>query len=213
MSRTGRYEMLLTSHHKCFFFHPYFFAVILATSAVISLVENSVFDYDNITYEIWKAHMVSCIYFAVYWFKAKSEYKFTSHEVFTDRSQQEPLFVAVALAFLSLATTATAPYTSVAYLNFLLWIPIALAAGAFLDVLWIGQEEQIETDGKRDKQENSWNVSYTAYWVSSLFIIIKALVVIYYWRDYSTVWHAVKENIQTRSVQYNVSYAWLSPTY
>jgi hypothetical protein len=67
------YEWVVMSSHKTQFMHPYFFAVIIATLSVISLVENSVFDYDNIVFEIWKSHMVSCLYFGVLWFSSKAQ--------------------------------------------------------------------------------------------------------------------------------------------
>ena len=67
------YEWVVLSPHKTQFMHPYFFAVIMATLSVISLVENSVFDYDNIVFEIWKSHMVSCLYFGVLWFSSKAQ--------------------------------------------------------------------------------------------------------------------------------------------
>ena len=209
-----RYEFLLTSHHKPFFFHPYFFAVILATSSVISLIENSVFDYDNITYEIWKSHMVSSIYFAVYWFTAKAEYMHAMQRDFVNRDQQEAVMVAVGLAFLSLVTSAVAPYTSVAYTNYLMWLPVALATGAFLDVLWVSQQERKAAESqKTDEKDQRWNFRFNVYYVSTFFIILKAAVVIYYWRDYSTVYIAMNQRTPTRSIQYNQSNAWLSPTY
>jgi hypothetical protein len=185
--------------------------VILATSVVIALIENSVFDYDNIAFEIFKAHMVSFLYFAVYWFTSKAEFKTNAYEVFMHRSQQEPLLLAVALAFLSLITTATAPYTGVAYMNYLVWLPITLAGAAFLDVLWVNQQEKKIASAEGGEHQGGFH--YTVYWVSGLFIMIKALVVIYYWRDHATIWHSMRENIPTRSIQYNTSYNWLSPTF
>jgi len=67
------YEWFSMSKHKVQFVHPFFFAVILATLAVIALIENEVLDYDNITFEIWKAHMISFVYFGVLWFTSKAQ--------------------------------------------------------------------------------------------------------------------------------------------
>ena len=203
---------MLTSHHKVFFFHPYFFAVVLAASSVIALVENSVFDYDNITYEVWKSHMVSTLYFAVYWFTAKSEFLQSSREYFSpyyaSSSQIESVFIAMVLAVLSLLSTAMAPYTSVAYTNYLLWIPLQFAVVAFLDILYLSQQ-----DPPRTSKLPAWFIPESVYMASGLILILKALVVIYYWRDYSVIWHAMYENVPTRSIQYNSSYTWLTPTY
>lgn len=201
---------MLTSPHKSFFVHPYFFNVALATAAVIALVENSVGDYDNITYEIWKAHMVSALYFAVYWFTSKSRVSVTDTKDFAYRSQQEAVFTAVVLAVLSLLTTAMAPYTSVAYTNYLLWIPLQLALAAFIDVVYLSNLDPHVDQKNRTPTET---VPNTAYWISSLILVIKALVVIYYWRDYSTIYNTMNQKIPTRSLQYNASYAWLSPTF
>ena len=205
-----RYEFVVSSHHKVFFFHPYFFAVILAVSSVMSLVENSVFDYDNITFEIWKSHMVSCIYFAVYWYTAKADHKDNPSMDFKNREQEEAILVAIALAFLSLVTTALAPYTSVAYTNYMLWLPITITLGAFFDVLYVSQHNgKVDTDSQDAKRP----FKFTEFWVSFFFIIVKAVVVIYYWRDYSTILHAVYENNPTRSIQYNQSCTWLTPSF
>lgn len=190
--------------------HPYFFAVGLAACAVIALVENSVADYNNITYEIWKAHMVSALYFAVYWFTSKSRSAVTDTRDYAYRAQQEAVFVALALAVLSLLTSAIAPYTDAAYTNYLLWIPLQLALAAFLDVVYLSH---LDPHVDQKKQTPTETVPATAYWISSLVLVLKALVVIYYWRDYSVVWHAMYENVPTRSIQYNASYAWLTPSY
>jgi hypothetical protein len=202
---------VLTSHHKPFFLHPYFFAVILATTSVIALVENSVFDYDNITYEVWKAHMVSTLYFAVYWFTGKSERLEINREYFNPfatHAQLESVFIAMVLAVLSLLTTAMAPYTSVAYTNYLLWIPLQFAVIAFLDLIYLSRQ-----DPQWTPKQDAWFIPDSVYMVSGVILILKALVVIYYWRDYSTIWHAMYEYVPTRSIQYNASYGWLTPTY
>lgn len=208
-ARPRRYEFVLVSSHKRFFVHPYFFAVMLATTSVMSLIENSVFDYDNIMCEVWKAHLVSLLYFAVYWFTGKE--KSGGHEKdFAYRAQQEALFIALALALLSLLTSAMAPYTSVAYTNYMLWIPLQIALAAFLDVLYLAHADQVH---EKQGHEGAWQYSSSTYWISSLILILEALVVIYYWRDYSTIWHAMYENLPTRSIQYNTSYAWLNPVF
>jgi magnesium-transporting ATPase (P-type) len=197
---------VLTSQHKAFFIHPYFFAVALATSAVIALVENSVGDYTVLTYEVWKAHMVSMLYFAVYWFTSKSKPAGLDTKDHSYRAQQEAVFTAVVLAVLSLLTTAMAPYTSAAYTNYLLWIPLQLALAAFIDVVYLSH-----LDPRVDQKSET--IPNTSYWISSLVLILKALVVIHYWRDYSAVYNTMNQKIPTRSIQYNASYAWLTPTF
>lgn len=84
------YEWVVRSPHKTQFVHPYFFAVILATLNVISLVENSVFDYDNIVFEIWKSHMISCLYFGMLWFNSKAQHTTTERHkgMYLYRAQQ-----------------------------------------------------------------------------------------------------------------------------
>lgn len=205
-----RYEFVLTSPHKAFFVHPYFFNVALATTAVIALVENSVGDYDNITYEIWKAHMVSALYFAVYWFTSKAKASVIDTKDFAYRAQQEAVFTAVVLAVLALLTSAMAPYTDAAYTNYLLWIPLQLALAAFIDVVYLSHLDPPIDQKSRSATET---VPNTTYWISSLVLVLKALVVIYYWRDYSTIYNTMNQKIPTRSLQYNVSNAWLTPSY
>ncbi len=201
---------MLTSPHKPFFVHPYFFAIVLSTSAVIALVENSVADYNNITYEIWKAHMVSLLYFGVYWFTGKSKAGLTDTKDFAYRSQQEAVFTAVVLAVLSLLSSAMAPYTDAAYINYLQYIPLQLALAAFLDVVYLSH---LDPHTEQKKQSPTETVPNTTYWVSSLVLVLKALVVIYYWRDYSSIYGSMKVNIPTRSIQYNASYTWLTPNF
>jgi hypothetical protein len=205
-----RYELVLSSHHKPFYFHPYFFAVLLATASTIALVENNVFDYDNITYEIWKSHMVSCLYFAVYWFHGKAYEVDATSSFFTSHAQQETVFLALVMATVSVLSTAMAPYTSVAYTNYLLWIPLQLAVAAFMDVIYVSQQDRLH---KQPKQDAWWYVPEGVYLISGIALVLKALVVIYYWRDYSMIYHLQFENVPTRSIQYNSSYAWLTPTY
>ncbi len=81
------YEWYSMSAHKIQFIHPFFFAVITATLAVIGLVENEVLDYDNITFEIWKAHMISFLYFGLLWFTSKKQMHENSTG-FMSRAQQ-----------------------------------------------------------------------------------------------------------------------------
>jgi hypothetical protein len=201
---------VLTSPHKSFFVHPYFFAIVLATSSVIALVENSVADYNNITYEIWKAHMVSLLYFGVYWFTSKSKTAVLDTKDYAYRSQQEAVFTAVVLAVLSLLSSAMAPYTDAAYNNYLQYIPLQLALAAFLDVVYLSH---LDPHVDLKKQTATETVPNTTYWISSLVLVLKALVVIYFWRDYSSIYGSMKVNIPTRSIQYNASYAWLTPNY
>lgn len=94
--------MIVHSAHKPQFVHPYFFAVILATLNCMALIENSVFDYENITFEIWKAHMISLLYFGTLWFSGKSGmYSNEKHRaMFLNRPQQvSPAYRAVPASF------------------------------------------------------------------------------------------------------------------
>ena len=192
------------SPHRVQFLHPFFFAVILATLSVISLVENNVLDYDNISYEIWKAHMISCLYFGVSWFTSKAQMHEKDIQEFANRAQYESVLVSTALAILAAVSTATAPYTSVAYTNYLLWMPLLFVLVAFLDLLWITEADRAPGKDQALPREG-------ALILSGLVLLLTGFVTIYYWRDYSAIYHTLWENFPTRSIQYNASYFWLSP--
>lgn len=198
-----RYEYFLMSPHRAQFLHPFFFDVVLATLAVISLVENSVLDYDNIVGEIWKAHMIACLYFGVSWFTSKAQLHEKNSSDFGNRAQQESVLVSTGLAVLAAITTAIAPYTSVCYTNFLLWMPLALVLVGFIDLLWITEAEHGGSTDKVPSRES-------AYYVSGLVLVIMAFVTVYYWRDYSSIYHIIWENTPTRSVQYNYTNPFLA---
>jgi len=62
------YEFLLPPLKMDPFIHPYTFAVLQAIFVLISLVESHVLDYNILWTEIWKSHLISCLYFGVCWF-------------------------------------------------------------------------------------------------------------------------------------------------
>lgn len=86
------YEWFSMSAHRIQFVHPFFFAVIMATLSAMALVENEVLDYDNITFEIWKAHMISFLYFGVLWFTSKQQMHSGSTEFMARGQQVEAAF-------------------------------------------------------------------------------------------------------------------------
>ena len=111
-----------------------------------------------------------------------------------------------------------APYTSVAYTNYMLWMPLLFVLVSFFGILWLTEVERFKdrsasVSGGKYAPETGKETLATTLVMSSAVLIVTALVVIYYWRDFSVVWHATQENIPMRSVQYNTSYAWLNPVF
>lgn len=214
--------MMVHSAHKTQFVHPYFFAVILATLTVMSLVENSVLDYDNIMLELWKSHMISLLYFGTLWFSSKSSaFNTEKHRgLFLHRAQQDGLLLSAAIALFSSVGTSLAPYTSVAYTNFLWFMPFVFVLIAFFGILWLTEferfKERFTAAGETraaGQHEMGKGTPITSLVMSSVLLILTGFVVIYYWRDFSIVWHATQENMPMRSVQYNTSYLWLNPVF
>lgn len=209
---TRRYEFILlsrTSKHRAFFFHPFFFAVILPITSVQALIENNALDYDNINFEILKCHMISLLYFGVYWFNAQMQSN-EGRTFFSMRPQQEALLIAVVLPIISLVTTAVAPYTSVGYSNYLMYIPLLFAVVAFQDVYCWSHLGTTENEMMKDSAHDA---PRSIYWVSNMLLVLKALVVFYYWREYSTIYHAMFQNLPMRSIQCNASYTWLNANF
>jgi len=116
-----------------------------------------------------------------------------------------------------------APYTSVAYTSYMLWMPLVFVLVSFFGILWLTEVDRFRerfassagAPGKRTPgaHESGKGVPIASLVMSSGVLIITAFVVIFYWRDFSVVWHATQENMPTRSVQYNTSYAWINPVF
>lgn len=216
-----RYDMFLDSVKHPKFMHPYLFAVILSTFWVMALVENSVFDYDNITIEIWKSHLIACIYFAVSWFYTELDSVDKDHKKeFYKKPAQDAIYIAAVLAMSIVFSSSLSPFTAAAYFNVLWYVPLAFTLLCFFAVLWVGETDRFyqyyyDDAGhtgvtKSSVQNVSFYVPNGKIYVSALLLLIVQLVVIYYWRDYSSAWHAIYENIPMRSIQYNTSYNWLN---
>ena len=79
-----------TSPHEPFL-HPFFFAEILPALVTLAMVENSVIDYDNLTFEIFKAHAISFAYMGIVWFNMNfraQEHNKKDMLLYTRRPQQ-----------------------------------------------------------------------------------------------------------------------------
>jgi len=202
--------------------HPYFFATILSTFWVMALIENSVFDYDNIVVEIWKSHLIACVYFAVSWFYTDLDSADKEHKrEFYKKPAQDAIYIGAVLAVSITFSTCLSPFTAVAYFNLLWYVPLAFVLLCFFSVLWVGEQDrfyQFYYDADIDKkvvskasvQGVSFYIPTGKLYVSAILLLLVQLVVIYYWRDFSSAWHAIYENIPMRSVQYNTSYSWLN---
>ena len=120
------------------------------------------------------------------------------------------------LAILSTICTGIAPYTSVTYTNYLLWCPLIFVLTCFFGVLWITDidrfKEMFNEKLKRGNESGGLRPN-GGLLLSSLVLIITMLVSLYYWRDFSIVWHATQENIPMRSIQLNGTYFWLNPVF
>ena len=88
-------------------------------------------------------------------------------------------------------------------MNYLLWVPLLFVLASFLDLTWFS----CATPDKHYPAREG------PLLISALVLIITTLVTIYYWRDYSVIYHAMWERIPLRAVQVNDAYNWLLPTY
>lgn len=113
--------------------------------------------------------------------------------------------VAFGLAIVSTLTSAVAPYTSAAYTNYLELVPLIFVLVSFMDLMFFSYFVQHE--------EKTSAVREGPLLISAVILIVTALVTIYFWRDYSIIYHAMWEKIPMRSVQVNDTNAWLLPTY
>lgn len=101
------------------------------------------------------------------------------------------------------------------YTNYLLWCPLMFVLTAFFGVLWVSDVDRFK-ELYSEKAQHRDPVALRpngSLFLSSLVLIITALVTVYYWRDFSIVWHATQENLPMRSVQFNASYPWLNPVF
>jgi cytochrome c oxidase subunit IV len=216
-------EFLLPSLKRGPFISPYFFGAILATLNAIALSENDVLDYDVITTEVMKGHLVSYLYFGAAWFVASAEDDpAASKASYMKKPAQDSLYIASLLAAGVTVGSALAPYTAVAYLNMLWWLPTLFVVGGFFGVLWVGEMDRFsdyshtDVEDRRGKYQTTLandpgHIRNGTLYLSSLLLASLTLVVIWYWRDYSLTYHTLFELVPTRTIQSNSSYAWLNP--
>ena len=216
------YESLVDSdgRHDAFL-HPFFFAEILPILTVMALVENEVLDFDNVLVEVLKAHAISYLYLGVTWFTVKSqgaEHNKAEMLFYSRKSQQDGLLIASMLAVLVTVNTAMAPYTYTPAPNLLWWLPSVFCLFAFVAVIWISPWDRFKdynsaklgADAKRPDEAMGY-VKNEALYISLVLLVLTTLVAVYFWRDFSLDWHAMLENMPTRSVQVNVTWTWLNP--
>ena len=111
--------------------------------------------------------------------------------------------------------TAMAPYTAACYLNVVWWLPTIFVLFNLFAVLWVDTWDKFrETPATNSvRQETPGHIKNDALYISSVLLIITAILTAYYWRDYSIVLRAPSENLPLRSVQVNSSLFWLTPTF
>lgn len=205
------------------FINPFFFAEILPVLAAMALVENEVLDFDNILIEILKCHMVSFLYLGVAWFTVKSqdsEHSKAEMVFYTRKAQQEAILISTFLAFLITVNSAMAPYTVAPTLNVLWWLPSVFTIFAFVAILWMAPWDRFKDyestklgPGQKRPDESKGYIKNEALYISLAVLALTALACIYFWRDYSLDYHAMWENMPSRSVALNWTNVWLNPSF
>jgi hypothetical protein len=214
------YEFLLPNLKHEPLIHPFMFNLMLAVITLISLIENGVVDYDNLFVEIWKAHMISYLYFGTCWFHLFMDNDMDPKKSnYLKKPAQDTIYISVVLALLSSLTTVMAPYTQSLNANYIYWIPNVFTLAAFIAVIWINQMDRFSDflsngvhKGKYESiSEKYWYVPNGNMYVSSFLLAITALVTVFYWRDFSVVIYSVWQKYATRTIQYAPDITWLNP--
>lgn len=213
------YEFLLPPLRMDPFIHPYTFAVTLATMVLLSLVENAVLDYNILWTEVWKCHLVTCLYFGVCWFHLFLDNDSSqSKHGYTRRSAQDTIYISIILGVLVVANTTMAPYAIPRVINMLWWLPSIFVFLSFANVIWMSQNDRF-SDFHSDIKEAEYQrmvakpgyIMNSSLYTSCALMILVSLYTIYYWRDFALVVFSVWQRIPMRSIQVSAGTFWLDP--
>ena len=67
--------------------------------------------------------------------------------------------------------------------------------------------------GQKRPDESKGYIKNEALYISLAVLALTALACIYFWRDYSLDYHAMWENMPSRSVALNWTNVWLNPSF
>jgi len=213
------YEFLLPPLRMDPFIHPYTFAVTMCVFVITSLVENGVLDFNILYTEVWKCHLVSCLYFGVCWFHLflDNDQKESKHG-YTRRSAQDTIYLSLIIGVLVVSNTAMAPYTVPKVINMLWWLPSLFVFLSFINVIWMSQNDRFSdfhSDVKQDQYRRMvakpGYIQNSNFYTSCALLILLSLYTIYYWRDFAQVVFSVWQKIPARSIQVSQGTPWLDP--
>jgi hypothetical protein len=213
------YEFLLPPLRMDPFIHPYTFSVTMSILVVTSLVENSVLDYNILWTEVWKCHLVTCLYFGICWFHLfmDNDPKESKHG-YLRRSAQDTVYITLIIGVLVVANTTMAPYAVPKVINMLWWLPSIFVFLSFINVIWMSQNDRFSdfhSDLKQEQYQRMVSkpgyINTSSLYTSCALLILVSLYAIYYWRDFAQVVFSIWQKIPTRSIQVSQGTAWLDP--
>lgn len=183
--------------------HPFYFTAILGVVTIIALVENSVFDFDNLQSELFNVSAIGFAYTVVVWFSGASKTVPSIHA--RARPSHDALSVLVYYAVFRVLLTTLAPYTTAPALNYLWLAPLVFALFGFGSSTWL---QKVYEDEKRVKGESDKALAKFSHYTNNMSIIqlvLQFAVLWYYLAIHTRVDLTLISSVVFNSVQMNTT--------